>query len=157
MADIQSTAAAAPAVIRRSDYRAPAWLVPEIALDFTLDAAATRVRATLSVTRNGSHDDPLRLDGDGLMPLSIRVDGEELGADQWSMDAGALVIALPGTAHQVETLVELSPAANTQLMGLYASGGLLCTQCEAQGFRRITFFPDRPDVLSRYSVRLEAD
>ncbi|AUW56791.1 aminopeptidase N [Sphingobium sp. SCG-1] len=157
MADIQSTAAAAPSVIHRSDYRPPAWLVPDVALDFRLDAAATQVRAKLSVVRNGAHSDPLRLDGDGLMPRMIRVDGVELTADQWSMEAGALVIALPGAAHEVETLVELSPTTNTQLMGLYASGGLLCTQCEAQGFRRITFFPDRPDVLSRYSVRMEAD
>src|SRR3546814_1813963 len=66
----------------------------------------------------------------------------------WTLQAGALVIELPGDAHEIETLVELCPQANTRLMGLYASSGLLCTQCEAEGFRRITFFPDRPDVLS---------
>ncbi|MDX3908288.1 MAG: aminopeptidase N [Sphingobium sp.] len=157
MADIQSTSAAAPAVVRRSDYRPPAWLVPDIALDFQLDASSTIVRGTLSVTRNGAMGEPLRLDGEGLMLRSVRVDGRELGPDEWTTDAGALVIPLSGAAHEIETLVELSPAANTQLMGLYASGGLLCTQCEAEGFRRITFFPDRPDVLSRYSVRMEAD
>ena len=161
MADIQHAVADAPvtepAVIRRADYRPPDWLVSEIGLDFRLDAKATRTRTTLSVKRNGDHDRPLVLDGDGLKPLSVRLDGRELADDKWSLKDGKLIIQLIGIAHVVETEVETSPEANTQLMGLYASGGLLCTQCEAEGFRRITFFPDRPDVLSRYSVRLEAD
>ncbi|MFB0875593.1 MULTISPECIES: aminopeptidase N [unclassified Sphingobium] len=157
MADMLSTTAAAPAIIRRADYRVPDWLVPEVALDFDLDPALTRVRATLSVVRNGEHDRPLRLDGDGLIPLEVKIDGRPLSDAEWHLEAGALIIALPGEAHSVETLVELAPASNSKLMGLYASGGLLCTQCEAEGFRRITFFPDRPDVLSRYSVRMGAD
>ncbi len=159
MADIQNGAAPAPAsaptVIYRADYRPSDWLVPEIALDFVLDPARTRVRAQLSVTRNGAHDRPLRLDGDGLTPVAVSVDG--VVRTDWTLDDGALVIVLTGDAHQVETLVEIAPEANSQLMGLYASGGLLCTQCEAEGFRRITFFPDRPDILSRYTVRIEAD
>ncbi len=152
-----STNAAAPAVIHRQDYRPPDWLVPDIALDFDLDPARTTVRATLSVSRNGDHDRPLRLDGDGIVPLAVCVDGRSLAQDEWHLEAGALIVALPGTAHSVETLVELTPEGNSKLMGLYASGGLLCTQCEAEGFRRITFFPDRPDVLSRYSVRMTTD
>ncbi|BAI94859.1 aminopeptidase N [Sphingobium sp. TA15] len=156
MAD-NSSSLTIPHIVRRQDYRPPDWLVPDIALDFALDAAATRVHATLSVTRNGDHDRPLRLDGDGLLPLEIRVDGAVLAADQWSLDGGTLTIALSNSAHMVETFVEIAPQGNSKLMGLYASGGLLCTQCEAEGFRRITFFPDRPDVLSRYSVRMTAD
>ena len=152
-----STHAAAPTVIRREDYRPPDWLVPDVALDFDLDPALTRVRATLSVTRNGDHDRPLRLDGEGIVPLAVCVDGRPLAQDEWHLEAGALIVALPDGVHSVETLVELSPEGNSKLMGLYASGGLLCTQCEAEGFRRITFFPDRPDILSRYSVRMEAD
>lgn len=157
MADIQTTQAPAPVIIRREDYRVPDWLVPDVALDFTLAADVTQVRARLSVTRNGAHNGPLRLDGDGLVPLKIVVDGVELDHHGWEMEAGALVIPLSGDTHVVETLVEIHPEQNTKLMGLYASGGLLCTQCEAEGFRRITFFPDRPDVLSRYTVRMEAD
>ncbi len=157
MADMQSTAAAAPAIIRRSDYRPPDWLVPDITLDFDLDPAATRIRGMLAVQRNGDHDRPLRLDGDGLVPLEVKVDGQLLDTRQWSMEAGALLIPLTGESHSIETLVEIAPEGNSKLMGLYASGGLLCTQCEAEGFRRITFFPDRPDVLSRYSVRMAAD
>lgn len=146
--------AATPHVTRRDDYRVPDWLVPEIALDFDLDPAATRVTAVLTVARNGAHDRALRLDGDGLTPLSVKVDGAEAA---YVMDGPALVIALPGDAHVVETQVEIAPERNTQLMGLYASGGNLCTQCEAEGFRRITFFPDRPDVLSKYRVKMTAD
>ncbi|WP_176592311.1 aminopeptidase N [Sphingobium sp. EM0848] len=156
MADIQSSPAA-PTVIHRQDYRPPDWLVPDIALDFDLDAAATRVRATLAVMRNGEHDRPLKLDGDGLLPLEIKVDGRTLTPDQWALEAGTLMIPLSGAARSIETLVEIAPQSNSKLMGLYASGGLLCTQCEAEGFRRITFFPDRPDVLSRYAVRMVAD
>src|SRR3546814_5995749 len=73
------------------------------------------------------------------------------------MEEGQLVLDLPGASATVETVVEIAPEKNTKLMGLYASRGLLCTQCEAEGFRRITFFPDRPDVLSRYRVRMSAD
>ena len=148
-------AAATPAIIRRADYTPPDWLVPNIALDFNLDPAKTRVRATLSVTRNGGHDRPLRLDGDGLTPLAVRIDGQACSG--WTVEDGALIIALTGAQAIVETEVEIVPDANTQLMGLYASGGLLCTQCEAEGFRRITFFPDRPDVLTRYVVKMTAD
>ncbi|OYX52190.1 MAG: aminopeptidase N [Sphingomonas sp. 32-66-10] len=144
-----------PRVIRRADYAQPDWLVPDIDLDFDLAPGGTRVRARLSVTRNGAHARPLRLDGDGLTALAVRVDGVE--ASGWRMDGPALVINLPGDAHVIETEVEIVPDRNSQLMGLYASGGNLCTQCEAEGFRRITFFPDRPDVLSRYRVRMTAD
>jgi aminopeptidase N len=155
--DMQHSLAAPPVtphVIRREDYTPPAWLVPEVALDFRLDPAATRVRATLQVRRNGV-DEPLRLDGDGLTPLSVSVDG--VAVNDWRVEDGQLVIPLAGDGHVIETEVEIAPETNTQLMGLYASGGNLCTQCEAEGFRRITFFPDRPDVLSRYRVRMSAD
>ncbi|MDV3458773.1 aminopeptidase N [Sphingomonas sp. HF-S4] len=154
MADAQ-TATQAPVVTRREDYREPDWRVPEIALDFDLDPAATRVHATLQVERNGSHDAPLRLAGDGLLALVVRVDG--VVAEDWTMDGDDLVVPLSGAAHTIETEVEIAPERNTQLMGLYASGGILCTQCEAEGFRRITFFPDRPDVLSKYKVKMTAD
>lgn len=154
MADAQ-IATQTPKVTRRDEYRAPDWLVPEIALDFELDPAATRVRARLTVQRNGEGQAPLRLLGDGLTPLAVRVDGAD--AEGWSMDGPDLIVPLPADAHLVETEVVIAPERNTQLQGLYASGGMLCTQCEAEGFRRITFFPDRPDVLSKYRVRMTAD
>ncbi|HWL47268.1 MAG TPA: aminopeptidase N [Sphingomonadaceae bacterium] len=151
-----SPAAAAPPVIRRDAYRPPDWLVPDVALDFQLDPARTRVRARLHVVRNGDHSRPIRLDGDGLTPLAVRIDGEAR-ADAWRMDGSTLVVDLASADHVIETEVAIVPQANTQLMGLYASGDMLCSQCEPEGFRRITFFPDRPDILSRYTVRMEAD
>jgi aminopeptidase N len=155
MLDLQTTAGNAPPhTIRREDYRPPDWLVPEVALDFDLDPAATRVRARMEVRRNGDHTRPLRLDGDGLMPLAVRVNGAD---GSWRMDGQALVVALIGDSHVIETEVQIAPESNSQLMGLYASGGMLCSQCEPEGFRRITFFPDRPDVLARYTVRMTAD
>jgi aminopeptidase N len=140
--------------VRREDYRPPDWLVPEICLDFDLGAERTRVRATLTVARNGEHDRPLRLDGDELKLISVKADGQDA---EHLIDGEQLMVDISGERATVETEVEISPKANTKLMGLYASGGMLCTQCEAEGFRRITFFPDRPDVLSKYRVRMEGD
>ena len=145
---------AAPQVIRREDYRPPAWLVPEVALDFALGLGETRVVSRLQVRRNGETG-TLRLNGDGIAARSVEVDGRAI--NDWRMDGPDLLIELPGDAHEVSIETLLDPAANSQLMGLYASNGMLCTQCEAEGFRRITFFPDRPDVLSTYRVRMEGD
>jgi len=146
-----------PPVIRREDYQPPAWLIPQIALDFALSLDATRVVSKLSVTRNpaGPSGATLRLNGDQIAPLAVRVDGQAV--NDWRLDGPDLLIDLPGEAHEVEVETEVNPAANSQLMGLYASNGMLCTQCEAEGFRRITFFPDRPDVLSTYRVRMSGD
>ncbi|MBV8237874.1 MAG: aminopeptidase N [Sphingomonas sp.] len=154
MIDAQ-TALAQPHVTRREDYSPPEWLVPEVALDFDLDPERTRVKARLEVTRRGAHDAPLRLNGAGQAPLVVLVDG--VAVNDWRLDGEDLIIPLASGRHVVETEVEIAPERNTQLMGLYASGGNLCTQCEAEGFRRITYFPDRPDVLARYRVRMTAD
>ncbi|HEX4848651.1 MAG TPA: aminopeptidase N, partial [Novosphingobium sp.] len=147
-----SSAPPAPTIIRREDYQPPAWLVPEVTLAFTLGIEETRVVATLKVTRNGT-DQTLRLHGDGIAAESVLVDGQPSNA--WRMDGADLLVDLSGAAHEVAIATAINPAANTQLMGLYASNGMLCTQCESEGFRRITFFPDRPDVLSVYTVHME--
>ena len=144
-----------PKIIRREDYTPPDWLVPDIALDFDLSPSKTSIKSTLSVTRSSNHTRPLILDGDGLTVRAMRIDSKV--TNDWHRDGDRLVIPLTADTATIETEVELAPEQNTKLMGLYASGGLLCTQCEAEGFRRITFFPDRPDVLSRYTVRMTAD
>ena len=140
MADARITPEAPPSpthvTILRKDYRPPDWWVPEVALDFALDPARTTVSATLSVSRNGAHDRPLRLAGGGQQPIRVTVDGADA---RWTMDGNSLVIDLAGDQAVVETEVEIAPDANSRLMGLYASGGILCTQCESEGFRRITF------------------
>ena len=146
-----------PPVIRREDYKPFAWLVPQVELRFDLGITSTKVEAKLSVERNPAADaNPvLRLEGDGLEPLGVRIDGEP--TDSWVVESGDLMLSLPGDRHEVTIVTEIAPSANTQLMGLYASDGMLCTQCEAEGFRRITFFPDRPDVLSTYRVHMTGD
>lgn len=143
-----------PPVIYRKDYRPFAWLVPETRMEFELGLDQTRVLTRLTVARNARADasPTLRLNGDGLEAKRVRVDGEESGA--WTMDGSDLMLTLSADAHEIEIVTEIDPSANSQLMGLYASNGMLCTQCEAEGFRRIAFFPDRPDVLSTYTVRM---
>ncbi len=151
-----SSAPVPPVTIHRSDYRPPEWQVPDIALDFALGLDTTRVGAALSVVRHADAPAPLTLRGDGLTPLAVRVDGESW--NDWHMEGPDLIVDLGDRARAiVEVDTAIDPTANTQLMGLYASNGMLCTQCEAEGFRRITFHPDRPDVLSRYKVRMTGD
>ena len=158
-ADAPSAPAAVPGaapLIRREDYRAPAWLVPEVLLDFALDLDSTTVRAELVVRRNpAGPGGPLVLAGDGLAARAVTVDG--LPSNAWRMAGSDLVVDLPGDEHRITVETAINPAGNSQLMGLYASNGMLCTQCEAEGFRRITFHPDRPDVLSVYRVRMTGD
>ena len=146
-----------PQPIRLSDYRPPAFLVDEIHLEFDLRPSATRVRAKLSLRRNGAAGEPLVLEGERLKPISIAIDGRLLGEGERTIDAEHLTIPNVPDAFVLETEVEIDPAANTSLDGLYMSGGRFCTQCEAEGFRKITWFPDRPDVLARYTVRMTAD
>jgi aminopeptidase N len=148
-------------LVRLSDYRAPAWRVERIELAFDLGIDATEVFARLHLRRDPVQDAPLRLDGEGLELLSIALDGEALDAGRYRQSADALEVDGARDGSVLETRVRLNPAANTALEGLYLSGsreaGFLLTQCEAEGFRHITFFPDRPDVLASYTVTLRAD
>jgi aminopeptidase N len=146
-----------PQPVRLADYRPPAFLIDEVRLDFDLSANATRVKAHLSVRRNGSHGEPLWLNGERLKPIKVAVDGEPLGPNAHTIDDEGLTIPDVPDVFILETEVEIDPEANKALDGLYMSGGRFCTQCEAEGFRKITFWPDRPDVLSRFTVRIEAD
>ncbi|MBV1916986.1 MAG: aminopeptidase N [Sphingomonadaceae bacterium] len=152
---MDNTSRPSQTIVHRADYAPPEWLVPDIALDFALGIDETRVVSKLSVRKNPEAPGAgaIRLNGDSLAVSSVRIDGKDV--TDWRMDGPDLLIDLPGEAHEVEVETLLQPAANSQLTGLYASGGMLCTQCEAEGFRRITFAPDRPDVLSIYTVRLE--
>ena len=151
----------APRTIYRLDYRSPAFLVDTVDLTFDLDAAATTVGARLTLRRNpeaATPDAPLRLDGLGLTLLHIALDGAVLPPDRYELHAtDGLIVADVPDAFVLETRVRIVPEANTELSGLYTSGANFYTQCEAEGFRRITFFPDRPDVMARYSVTITAD
>ena len=143
-----------PTAIRLADYAPPDWLVPEVSLRFVLGAETTRVFSRLVVTRNGEHHRPLVLDGCNLTTVSTHVDGVPINV---GASPTQLTLTIDGDAAIVEIEVAIAPARNTRLMGLYASQNRLVTQCEAEGFRAITWFPDRPDVLSVYTVALEAD
>ncbi len=145
---------------RLADYRPPAFLVDAADLIFDLDPKATRVRATLALRRNpesGNAASPLQLDGEDLSLEEIRLDGAKLAPERYAFDANGLTIAELPDQCALDTIVTISPAANSELSGLYVSGGDFFTQCEAQGFRRITLFPDRPDVMARFTVTLIAD
>jgi len=145
--------------IRLKDYRPPDWLVETVSLDVTLHPTAARIRATLALKPNPkSASAPLILNGDGLSLISLKLDGTVMAPDSYVATPESLTIAQPPNGPfnlEIETIVD--PSANTQLSGLYRSNGTYCTQCEAEGFRRITFFPDRPDVMAIYSTRIEAD
>ncbi len=146
-----------PEPIRLSDYRPPAFLVDEVHLTFLLEPNTTRVKAKLAVRRNGDHADPLVFNGERLKAVSVAIDGRALGEGELTIDAEFLTIPNCPDTFSLETEVEIDPENNKALEGLYMSGGRFCTQCEAEGFRKITWWPDRPDVLSRYTVRIEAD
>ncbi|NND82580.1 MAG: aminopeptidase N [Gammaproteobacteria bacterium] len=139
------------------DYQPPAFVINKVALDFVLGAEHTEVTATLSVVRNGEHQDALRLDGEKMQLLSVALDQRRLGEEDYEVNDSELVIAQVPDQFELQVITRLQPHLNTELSGLYQSSGNFCTQCEAEGFRRITYFPDRPDVLSEYEVTITAD
>jgi aminopeptidase N len=146
--------------VRLADYRPPDWLVETVDLDIALDPTRTRVRARLKLKPNPQAAAPaaLSLDGDELRLISVKLDGKPLAADAFVATADRLtVLQPPPQGFTLETETEIDPSANTKLMGLYRSGNGYTTQCEAQGFRRITYFPDRPDVMAVFTTRIEAD
>ena len=151
--------------VRLKDYRVPDYLIDKVDLNVKLHPAATRVLARLAIRPNpqGRPNAALLLDGDGLAPKTIALDGRPLDlheSEAWDgfVTPDKFTLSTPPQRPFVlEIETEIDAAANTRLMGLYRSGAVYCTQCEAEGFRRITYFLDRPDVLSVYTVRLEAE
>ncbi|WP_374675474.1 aminopeptidase N [Ideonella sp.] len=143
-------------IVRREDYLAPAYWIRTVELTLDLDAAKTIVASKLAIERNGGQPvQPLRLHGEDLNLLRVLVDGQSVS---FRHEDGMLVIDAPAAdAFTLEIRNTISPEKNTQLSGLYASGSGLFTQCEAEGFRRITYFLDRPDVMAVYTVTLRGD
>lgn len=141
--------------IYRHDYQAPAWWIETVDLTFDLDPQKTRVLNRMRLRRNpGIADSALRLDGEDLNLARVLVNG---AGSSFRLEGGQLVLeGLPDEC-ELEIFTTCNPSKNTQLMGLYMSSDTFFTQCEAQGFRRITYFLDRPDVMARYKVTLRAD
>ena len=149
-----------PRPILLKDYRPPNYLVSHVQLDVALHPTRTRVQARIDVRPNPAVAKPgaLKLDGELLELERVRLDGRELSGSDYKKSERELVIAsVPGRAFELEITTHCNPKANKALTGLYLSKGIYCTQCEAQGFRRITYFLDRPDVLATYEVRIEAE
>ncbi|SHG88770.1 aminopeptidase N [Ferrimonas marina] len=142
---------------QRLDYQPSDYTIDTLSLVFELDDHHTRVTARSSVRRQRPGADTLVLDGEALTLQSVAIDGKSLGQEQYRLAEGQLHIPADLDAFELELVTEIDPANNTTLEGLYQSGGAFCTQCEAEGFRRITYFLDRPDVLARYHTRIEAD
>jgi aminopeptidase N len=145
--------------IRLADYTPPAYRIESVDLVFDLNPSATRVHTRLKVS--SAHDrtkgvKPLELDGEHLKLLSISLDGRPLAATDYELTDHGLSIRLPPASFTLETEVEIDPAANKALEGLYVSRNVYCTQCEAQGFRRITYYPDRPDVMTVFRTTIRA-
>ena len=146
-----------PKTIHLKDYKAPAFRIEAVDLHFDLDPARTRVRAEMKVVANDDSGRPFFLDGDDLPLNAIALNGAPLGEGAYTHDKSGLTLHDAPPAFALTTETEIAPAENTALEGLYVSSGMFCTQCEAQGFRRITFSQDRPDVLATYRVTMEAD
>jgi aminopeptidase N len=147
--------------MNRLDYRPSEYLIPKTDLHFDLDDTATLVKSKLEITRNPDVKDaggPLILNGEAMKLISIKVNGQDLDRADYVVTDKELIIKRPPTGDfTLEIENEIDPTANTMLEGLYKTDGLLSTQCEAHGFRRITYFLDRPDVMSSFSVTLEGD
>ncbi|SFU71627.1 aminopeptidase N [Methylobacterium sp. 174MFSha1.1] len=147
-------------IVRLADYRPSDYLIDRVELDVRLHPTETRVTATLALRPNpaGEPGAPLVLDGDELTLLAVALDGQPTGPGAIAVTPRALTLHQPPQRPFVlEIETQVNPSANTKLMGLYRSNGVYCTQCEADGFRRITYFLDRPDVMAVYTTRIEAE
>ncbi|MBY6211963.1 aminopeptidase N [Microbulbifer agarilyticus] len=150
-----------PQTIFLKDYQVPDYLIDRTDLTFDLDPQATLVKSRLQVRRNPAADatgelPPLWLDGVDLELLSVAVDGELLPAQRYSEQADGLLLTVDKESFVLEVQTRIAPESNTSLEGLYLSNGMYCTQCEAEGFRKITFYSDRPDVMSVFTTTIVA-
>ncbi len=141
------------------DYAPPPYLVDQVTMTFLLSEERTHVTTTTSYYKNPlSKSDSLFLNGDDLKLVSFKKDGVPLdNSVDYTMSKDGITLNNPGDKFSLEIVTEINPAANTRLEGLYTSNGTFCTQCEAEGFRRITYYQDRPDVLATFTVRIEGD
>ncbi|MEE9396309.1 MAG: aminopeptidase N [Methylococcales bacterium] len=149
-----------PTTVYLKDYKPPEFLIDSVDLEFELEEENTTVRSTLIIRKNStSHQitGSLELSGEELVLISVSIDGRELMAEDYVLSKETLLILNVPEKFQLETIVRINPKQNTALEGLYLSNGMFCTQCEAEGFRKITYFLDRPDVMARFTTRVIAD
>ena len=144
-----------PKTIRLADYRASDYRIDTVCLEFDLGEQTTRVRSRMDIRGVGGA--PLALDGEDLKLISVALDGRPLREADYTLDEAGLTLPSPPAAFTLDIETEIRPADNSKLSGLYVSNGIFCTQCEAEGFRRITFFLDRPDVMAVYTTIIRGD
>src|SRR6476659_8966560 len=149
-----------PQTIYLKDYAPPDWLIDDVFLDVSLAPEATRVAARLSLKPNPERSQAsgtLELHGEKIALLEVSIDVRKLNPASYAVSEEKLTISgVPDRPFMLDLATRCAPASNTELSGLYMSNGIYCTQCEAEGFRRIIYFLDRPDVMARYRVRIEA-
>ncbi|HYD31850.1 MAG TPA: aminopeptidase N, partial [Azospirillaceae bacterium] len=158
--DITRTDGTSPKVIRRQDYTPPPYRIDTVGLRFELGEEATTVHSRLAMRANPDRPGgpfPLVLDGQKLELVSVTLDGRALSADAYTVTPDSLTLINLPPAFTLEVVTRIKPQENLAFEGLYKSSGNFCTQCEAEGFRRITYFLDRPDVMATYTVTIEAD
>ncbi|MEX3015657.1 aminopeptidase N [Gymnodinialimonas hymeniacidonis] len=151
---MKDAAPAAPQPIRLEDYTPFPWEVEAVSLSFALSPDATRVTSRIRFVPKPGAPAQMFLHGEDLTPISTKIDGQDVVVVPTE---GGINVPVPESAFTWEAVVEVNPAANTALEGLYMSNGMYCTQCEAEGFRKITYYPDRPDVMAPFKVRIESD
>lgn len=144
-----------PIVKKRADYQQPDFLISHVDLEFTLIETSTKVIGVSQVTRNGDHNKPLVLDGEDISLISVHINGIEVS--DYHQTETSLTIETNSNEFELRIENTINPKGNSSLEGLYLSAGAYCTQCEAEGFRKITYFLDRPDVLAKYDVTIIAD
>lgn len=149
-----------PVTVYLKDYKTPAYLVEQVELKFDLYDSSTRVSSFLQMSLNPDRHgvlEPLILEGEQLQLIDVKLDGKVLTPEEYQQGDDCLQISAVPERFTLEIQTQIDPLNNTALEGLYLTSGNFCTQCEAQGFRRMTYYPDRPDVLAMFRVRIEAD
>ena len=144
-----------PKIKYRKDYQKPDYLVDSVELTFFLDKQKTKVVSRLKLQKNYQEKKirPILLNGEDLKLLSLKLNDRTLSAEEYQIldDGSLLILNPPSEKLELQIENEINPESNTKLSGLYISGDIFCTQCEAEGFRRITYFPDRPDIMAKFS------
>jgi aminopeptidase N len=148
---------AQPIAIQLEDYEAPGYTTEKTELRFEIQEGETQVTSDLTVVRMRDDANSIELAGQNLELVSVLLDGRVLSSNEFLKDDESLIIFGLSASHQIQIVTQICPEENTALEGLYRSGGMYCTQCEAQGFRKITYYQDRPDVLSRFTTTIVAD
>jgi aminopeptidase N len=154
----EETVKETPKEIFLKDYKAPDYAFEKVDLKFELGEEKTLVTSKIRVIPKSSDGAPLILDGENLKLVSLKINGSPVPEDNHKIAVRKLhLTSLPTSSFDLEIVTEIEPQNNTSLEGLYKSTGNFCTQCEAEGFRKITYFQDRPDVMSKFTTRIEAD